>query len=1181
MQSKETIHCMPIWSRVAARLGLCLVALGLAGLMASSPLCAQEYLATINGTITDATGAVISGAKVTAENDATRFLSPVTTNQNGAYTIPFLTPGTYSIMVEATGFQSAKRTGIALHASDRSQTDFKLQVGSETQNVTVTAEASQLETGTASLGQVLDKQEITDLPNIGRNPFVMATLMAGTYSGNFVTGSSSQYNQPYSGTASQMQISGLGNAHRLELNGMPDDAPERLSAVTYTDFVPSPEAVQEVNTQTMLVDAQYGHSDGAVINTIIKTGQNQLHGAAYFILQNTDLNANTYQKNLAHQPRSIDKWIQPGFVLDGPVYLPKIYDGHNKTFFTVAYERIQTKTPNPYTAWVPTDAERAGDFSALLQNNGIQLYNPNSPVDSNGNRTQMFANNNISGAMNPVAAKLIKYYPEPNVTASGYNYVSPSDVINDHYWSIITRLDHQLTQNQKLTGLFFRSLRNQLYPSQGFPTGGIGGPGYSHFRNDTGASLDWVSIFSPSLVLDSRVGFVYHPFSLTNYGTGMDLTTLGFPSGLASALPLQTFPGASFSGGVIGYANETGGGGQASQATAVSWTEVLSKSLSTHSLKAGIEFDGLRYNLNTPYSNFGTFSYNRQFTQQNYLTGDSKSGDPLASFLLGYPSGGSVAWNIRPAYQQDYWGAFVQDDWRVRRNITLNLGLRWDYEAPMTERYNRMNAGFCYTCTNPLQSQVSGLTLKGGLLFTSPKNRLPYTKDLNDWQPRAGIAWQVSQNLVIRGGFGIIYLPTFDAPGTSGFSASTGYVSSTNEGQTPASSLSNPYPGGIIRPSGNSLGLTTQLGQGLGPVDYEHKPPRLYFGAIGMEYQLPMQTVLQLSYVANTSRRWQVSKGINALPAQYFSQGATVLNAKVANPMAGLIPGNANLNGSTITYQNLLVPYPEFGSITEYNRPLGRTSYNAMQMIVRKRFSHGFSAQLDYTWAKEMNKNSYLNAQDSWDNIYRNEASTPNRIFNVFGSYAIPTLYQQNRISRLILGGWQLNGDLRTNNGSLINTPGGSGLRVNPIVQTPQAAQRTMSHQFNTCYIDANGVINSGGPINTVGSCTYGDGAPAWKEITSSFTLATTGPYMHNIRTIVHPVADASLFKKFTIHEKFNFELRGEFFNLFNQVNWGSPNTTITATGTPAKPNLSAFGTLATNQTNDPRIGQVTMRINF
>lgn len=1157
-------------------------------LFASLPIQAQEYLATISGTITDPSGAVVAGAKVTAENDSTHFVSTATTTGSGIYSIPFLTPGNYTVSVEDAGFRKAMKTGVVLTASERSEVDFKLQVGTTNQSIQVTAETSLIDTTDETLGQVLSQKMITDLPNNGRNPFVQATLATGTYSSNFVTGSPSQYNQPYSGTASQMQVNGLGNLHLLLLNGMPDDAPERLSAVTYTDFVPSPEAVQEVNTQTMMVDAQYGHSDSAVINTIIKTGQNQLHGAAYYILQNTDMNANTFQNNLAGKARSVDRWQQPGFVLDGPVILPKLYNGRNRTFFTVAYEHIMTNTPNPYTSWMPDAAERNGDFSELLTNYGIQLYDPNSPVDSNGNRLDAIPNDNLNNApiskINPVAQALIKYFPNPNATATGYNYVSTDDTIHDHYWSFITRIDHQITPNQKLTGLFFRSLRNQVYPSQGF-LDGIGSPGYIHFRNNTGASLDWVSIFSPTLVLDSRVGFVYHPFSLTYYGTNVNLTSLGFPGSLASELPTQTFPGASFSGGVVGYASQQAGGGEYSEATNISWAEVLSKSLSKHNLKWGTEFEGLRYDLDDPTSGLGTFSYSRGFTQQNYLTGSTSSGDPMASFLLGYSSGGSASINIEPAYQQDYWGAFAQDDWQVTPHLNLTLGLRWDYEAPMTERYNRMNAGFCFTCTNPLGVTVNGQPVEGGLLFTSSSNRLPYTKFLNQWQPRFGAAYEITSKLVLRGGFGITYMPTFDPPGNAGFSSSTAYVSSNNGGQTPATSLSNPYPSGLVEPTGSSLGLETLLGQSFGPVDYGHEPPKLYFGAVGVEYQLPLSSVLDVAYVANASRKYQVSKGINSLPAQYLTGpgAASTLNASCANPMAGLIPSNSSLNGSTILCQYLLDPYPEFspGGITDYDWPLGTTSYNSMQVSFRKRLSHGLSLMASYTWGKEMNQTNYLNNQALFTtaDLYRMEASTPNRIFNAAGIYEFPTPFRTNRISSLMLGGWQLNADIRTNDGSLISTPSGGGLYIDQLVHTPSAAphMRSMMHEFNTCYIDTTGTIHAGGEINTAGACAYGDPGPAWQEVSSSFTLRTPayGYYMHDIRTQVYPVADASLFKKFVVHERFNFELRGEFFNVFNKVNWGSPNTTLTSTGS------SGFGTLAESQANDPRIGQVTARVNF
>jgi hypothetical protein len=1165
-------------------------------LLFAGSLAAQEYLAAISGTITDTSGAVIRGAQVSATNVSTHFVSSTTTNSDGAYAIPFLTPGSYSVSAANQGFRKSEKTGIELHASDKKQIDFRLQVGTETESVQVMADISTLDTGTASIGQVLDSHEITDLPNIGRNPFVEASLANGTWSGNFVTGSASQYNQPFSGTASQMQVGGLGNMHRLELNGMPDDAPERLSAVTYTDFVPSPEAVQEVNTQTLLVDAQYGHSDGAVINTIIKTGQNALHGGAYYVLQNTDLNANTTSRKQSStqstkgQP-SVDRWQQPGFVVDGPIYIPKIYNGHDKSFFTVAYEHVKTNTPNPYTGWMPTDAMRAGDFSSLcsafddtgLCTSGIQIYNPNSAIDSHSNRTSFFPNNNLAGSLNTVASALTKFFPEPNTTGGGtsYNYVSGDDTIKDHYWSFITRIDHNLSPTQTLTGLFFRSIRGQQYPVQGFPQGGIGSPGYVHFRKDTGASLEWLDTISPTLVLDSRVGFVYHPFTLTYYGDNYDITKLGFPSSLATALPRETFPGVSFSNGTNSYTGFQNGGGQFSEATAIAWTEVLTKMIGKHSIKGGIEFDALRYNPVSAVSNMGTFNFNKGFTEKNYLTGDKTSGDPVASFMLGAVNSDTVAYNIAPAYQQDYWGIFIHDDWRFNNKLTLNMGLRWDYEAPITERYNQMNAGFCTKCVNPLQSSVSGLTLNGGLLFTSSNNRLPYHKELNNWQPRIGAAYQVNNKTVVRGGFGMIYMPTFDPPGNSGFSSTTGY-SSTINGYQPSNSLSNPFPSGIVKPTGSTLGLSTLLGQGLSPEDANHRQPRLFFGAIGIEYQLPKSAVVEVSYVANASRNMQVSKSINSLPSADFALGSTFLTTMVTNPMAGLISSNSTLNAGTIQQQSLLIPFPEFGGITLYNRPLGYTSYNAMQASIRKRFSDGFSFQVHYTWSKQMNATGYLNGADSWDQIFRRESSAPNRLWNVLGNYDFPTPFRNNYWSRLLVGGWSVNAVVRFVNGSLAGYPSASGNQVDMIPGVSLRGggnNRNMNHQFNTCYIDSGGTINPGGWNSAnlaTGSCSYGDPAPAWKLRTSTFTLATYNTIMPRVRQMVFPIADASLFKKFVIHEKFNFELRGAFYNISNTPNYGSPNTNLFSKGTNG-----GAGTVTWSQGNDPRMGEVTARVNF
>ena len=370
-----------------------------------APLRAQQYLGTLSGEVTDASGAKVVKAEVTATAAATKFTTRAVTNNSGGYSIPFLAPDTYVVTITAPGFRTETRTDIVLTAGANQQADFSLQVGTQTDTVVVTSDTTLIDTGSANISTTLSNKEVTDLPNVGRNPFVLATLAAGVInggSGGYFQGKSSQFTNPFSGVSVQLASNGSGGHNRLTLNGIPDDPAERLSGASYTGFVPSPEAVQEVKVQTSIFDAQVGHGNGTVTNTVVRSGNNRLHGAAYYVFQNTYLNANTREKvpnqnstNPAiRTPRNNDQLSQTGFVVDGPVYIPKIYNGHDKTFFMVAFERYASHTAINYQARVPTAAERAGDFSALcntfntsgLCTSGIQLYQPNSPVDAAGNR---------------------------------------------------------------------------------------------------------------------------------------------------------------------------------------------------------------------------------------------------------------------------------------------------------------------------------------------------------------------------------------------------------------------------------------------------------------------------------------------------------------------------------------------------------------------------------------------------------------------------------------------------------------------------------------------------------------------------------------------------------------------------------------------------------------------------
>jgi hypothetical protein len=1167
---------------------------------------AQRYLGAIQGEVTDPTGAKVPGVTVVAEESATHFKTQGASNAAGIYTFPSLNPGTYSITVTATGFRAESVTSVVLTAGQLQNVDVKLTVGTATESVEVIADNSLIDTGSANIATTLSTQEVTDLPNLGRNPFVQANLGAGVIDvGAYFTGKASGFTNPFSGVAVQITTDGSSGHNRLTLDGIPDDPAERLSGASYTGFVPSPEAVEEVKVQTSIFDAQIGHGNGTTTNTVIRNGTNKVHGAVYYAFQNTYLNANTSEKAAISAPRNNDQLSQTGVVFDGPVYIPKIYDGRDKTFFMVALERFASHQAINFQTRVPTAAELTGDFSGLcsafngsgLCTSGIQLYVPNSPLDVNGNRTQYFANNNIAGSISPVGTALLSYLPAPNVPGASAttspNYVSTQTSYPSTYPSFIVRFDQAIRQNDKLNAIFFRSGLTQNYPLQGYSKGiGPTGYGYNVYRNNRGGSLDEIHTFSSTMVLDSRFGLVYHPFGLVYPGaTGFDVSSLGISK---AGLPYLSFPGTTESDGYSGLAS--GAGGQVSTDTTGSLEEILSKTLGNHSIRIGFEGNIIRYNVQNPGSGFGTFGFDRHFTQQNYTTGTAASGDSIADELLGAFS--SVSYNISASYalQQVYMAPFIQDDWRVTPKLTLNLGLRYDYESPFTERFNKQVTNFCTTCTNPLQSSVSGLTLNGGLQYASASSRFPYSRDLNNIQPRLGFAYQAAPSTVIRGGFGVIYFNTLESPISTGFSQSTSYTnySGTSTNIAPINSLANPFPAGVTPATGSSLGLSTSIGQSVTFVDPHHVQPKSVQQSLSIQQQFPGSIALQVAYVGARPTRLEVNHNINVLPAQYYNQGGAevnYLNASVTNPMAGLFPGTSGLNAPKLAQNLLLLPYPEFQSVTEDYSSIGSAPYNALQIQVSKPMRHHYSVQGNFTWDKVMVHTAYIdNYAAAIGKLESVQDNAPTMFGNIFGLFELPKFLASPSYERLVLGGWQLNTVMRFANGLLVNAP--SNVDIIGNYYQPNAS---FFRAFNPCYQtqQVNGstgvvtasnvatVLASNNLYNTVTACDSPTSTPAFRQ-RIAYTSQNNSTVL-NLRYTVHPQVDISVFKKFILREGVSFEIRGEFFNVVNTPNFPSPNTSLgqgntasrAGTGTVINPAGQA------SQINDPRIGQLTARINF
>ncbi len=1163
---------------------------------------AQRYLGSIQGEVTDPTGAKVPGASVVIEEVSTHFQTNAVANSTGVYAVPSLNPGSYTVTLTAPGFKSETRSGVVLTAGQLQQVDFQLQPGAASESVQVTAENSLLDTGSANIATTLSTKEVTDLPNEGRNPFVMATLAPGvvdTASGGYFQGKSSQYTNPYSGVAVQITTDGNSGHNRLTLDGIPDDPAERYSGASYLGFVPSPEAVQEVKVQTSVFDAQVGHGNGIVTNTVVRSGNNQLHGAAYYVFQDTYLNANTYEKvpnqNSAiasnRTPRNNDQVSQTGFVVDGPVYIPKLYNGRDKTYFMVAFERYATHTALNYSTRLPTAAELSGDFSALcsafnasgLCTSGVQLYDPLSPLDANGNRTVFFPNNNISSRLSAAGSALASYFPAPNVPGatalSPVNYISTQTSYPSTYPSFIARFDQAIGTKNKLNAILFRSGLTQKYPLQGFPKG-IGpetsstGYGYSVYRNNRGGSVDDIHQFSSTMVLDSRFGVIFHPFGLTYPGNAN--FNLGVLNITANGLPYNSFPGEGMSSD--GYAGlAPGAGGQVSENTTGALEEILSKVWGPHTVRFGFEGNLVRYNVQNPQSGFGTsatnpgFIFDRRFTQQNVnatVGSEAGSGDPMASLLLGYPS--TVNYNIAvaSALQQIYMAPFVQDDWRVNQKLTLNLGVRWDYESPFTDRFNRQNSGFCTTCMNPLQSSVPSLALNGGLTFTSASNRYPYPRDLNNFQPRIGGAYQVTPTTVARAGFGVIYFNTLETPSFNGYTVSTTYTNATGAlSSVPLNSLNNPFPNGVTLPSGSSLGLGTLDGQSISFIDPKHVQPKSTQYSASIQQQFAGNLALQIAYVGARPTRLEVNHNINLLPQQYYNQGSaevTYLNTSMANPLAGKFTGTTNLNNATIARNLLLLPYPEFGTVTENGSSIGSSPYNALQIQVSRPMKNHFSLQANLTWDKVMLRVAYLdNYAAAGGHLESVQDPNATILANIFGTYELPKFAGAPAWQRLLLGGWELNGVMRAANGNLIAAP--SNVNIIGKVNQPNP---TYSRYFNTCYENTSGALVA--TTTSAPGCDAQSPTPAYQQ-RLPYTSQGNSVYI-GVRQRIHPLLDSSLFKQFAIHEGVSFEIRGEFFNVLNTPNFGGPGTGIGS---------SSFGVVTLTQANDPRIGQLTGRINF
>jgi len=933
-------------------------------LFAAAALSAQEFRGSITGEVTDPAGAPVPSATVLVRSTARNTVSEAQTNEAGRYLIQFLLPDRYTLTVERQGFKKFVKEGIQVSATDRLGLDVKLELGALAESVTVTGEVQQLQTETATRIATIESKFIDNIPTSGRNLYQFQYTLPGVYKASNYWGDFELY---AFGNINGATING-GRVRENEtlIDGVPTTLADRGVA-----YVPALQSVQEVSIISNSYDAQYGRIGGGVTTISLKSGTNSLHGQVFHFIENEKLYSTGWIDNALGNKRTPFKQNTPGFELDGPFYIPKIFDGRNKLFFMISLEALRERNPGLQVKQMPTAAERQGDFSQLRNNRDqpVTIYDP-------ANR-QPFAGNRIpTSRINPVAARAIEFYPQPNrapLDAAGAGNYALVTAAKNGYDSWNGKVDFRPTSRSSY------NFRYAQTPWSNFAqiVWGTNPAEPSGEAPSTRVSRTWASdmtyTLSPSMVFNLRAGLSrYEGFSGNIFAGGFDPRSLGFPDRLVSQFTALQFPRFN-----VGTYSEMG----ATRVTSYDANDTYSLQPNLtwirgrHNLKYGGDFR--RYNRNrlNPGAASGTYNFDRTWTQQDPQRADALSGNEFAAFLLGHPSSGFVDRNIDPAYQNHYLGWFVQDDWKIGKTVTLNLGLRWDYETPVVERFNRMIRGFAFDQPSPLAGRVQGLNLRGGLLFAGSEgsSRRAFEPDKNNFQPRIGVAWQMRPKWVIRGGYGLSYLGQNANGSDAGFSRPTQLIGTVDR-INPAVTLSDPFPtslfpSGLLQPIGSSQGLATNLGLGVGAQYLARDLPYSHQFSLGVQREMPFGFVLDIAYSGNLTRRLPVGVNLNFIPRDVLNsipvdQRASYFNAQVPNSMAGLLPGSA-FNGATLPRSQLLVAYPQYSGVGISDVPVGRQRYDSMQLKATRRFSTGLAVQVAYTVSKATEQVNTLNAQDA------------------------------------------------------------------------------------------------------------------------------------------------------------------------------------------------------------------------
>ena len=1138
-----------------------------AGAIASVASAQSSYTAAVRGVVTDASGGAIPGATVTVTESDRNIPHTVISDEEGRYVVTALPPGTYRLSVELSGFKTYTRANIPLAVQQQATFDVSLQVGDLTESVEVRSRAPFLNTTIPTLGQVIENRYMTALPNIGRNPLALLNLTPGV---NGAAGTITPTNTNFVANGTRNSTSDV------LVDGALVNTTEQNTGATDLKWTPSVDAVQEFKMQTNFFGAEYAQSGGAIINMVTKSGTNALHGDGYYFLRDSNFNANSWAANRNGSAKPYYHRDQVGAVTGGPIR-------RNKTFFFATFEYTQSSSPSSATATVPTLEQRRGDFSQTFFSDGrpITIYNPfDIYTDAQGiTKRRPFPGNVIPASLlDAVALTALQYYPKPNQDPNPITHVNNwfmQGIGQSFTKQYDLKADHSFNNQLRLTARFSENRNNNdppnLYALSDPALAAAdpyNGPSFTRTRSAT-SNLTFVQ--NATTLWTFTYGLIYSNYGRDPFNAAFDETTLGLPRYMQDTSTLHVFP--TFSAGGYSDMGTQGYWKMDRQEGVHQFSGSMTKILGGHSVKAGAEVRQNFLDYAQPGYPSGRFAFGAQTTSEDLNVGNNYQGNGFASMLVGWGNGSNFHIDPKAFSRAGYRGFFVQDDWKLSRRLTVNLGLRYEYEVPRTELQNR----YSYWDLNaPSPISAPGYDLQGVVKFVDDKTRSPFDADYNNFGPRLGLAYAFDDKTSIRAGAGKFFLlsrATVSGHTGAAFNTDAAVPWSLDSGATRNATLSDPYPQGILTPPGSSLGDMTLIGLGVGTITRQTQNPEMYSWNLSVQRDIGWSSIVEVNYTGSRGvHLYSPYTSLSPLdPVYWLGPNALYtraqLQAPVPNPFYGVItdPKAVNLNGRTIQRYRLLRNMPQYDGVSGSDPNAATSDYHGVQLKYDKRFSGGLTVLTHYTWSRMIDDASVTDGNLTWlggTTSFQNplDLSMERSLsqhdvahrFVATGDWQLPFGHERrfgsgmSRLADAVLGGWELSAFFLLQSGFplQVNQSGGTlwnGTQRPNLIGDP-ATSGDIHDRLNNYFNQA--------AFSRPATDTFG---------TAPRTLDIRGPGVN--------ILDAALIKNWRVQRGHRIEFRIEAQNLRNRPVFSDPATNYGATN---------FGVI-----NNTKVGPRNVQLGF